>query len=184
MCAGDYWTYSSLYYYTNWPGSLYYCNPTLFWYSFWMSTAFYIVLGALICIGIPIALCVLFCCGDWHTHTAFDNLTVPQVSAPRNAWRLYITLSVSNYIRENWKYHRGTVEELVTFRKSFAHPDPNREILWRTSTERDGAFVYNLAYIFGKKLYQVSMKIFTIDVSMCVFSWLAIHSPSDSSTIK
>lgn len=54
---GNVWIYSTFGKFTTTPGDDTFCNPTLYWYAFWITTAGYIILGVLI-----ISICVIMCC--------------------------------------------------------------------------------------------------------------------------
>lgn len=61
--AGNVWIYSTFSKFTTTPGEDTYCDPTLYWYAFWITTAGYILLGVFI-VGACIIMCCVFCCAS------------------------------------------------------------------------------------------------------------------------
>ena len=59
MCtchAGNYEVYSAFSKFTTTPGDSTYCDATLYWYAFWITTSVYILVGVII-----VAVCVVDC---------------------------------------------------------------------------------------------------------------------------
>ena len=55
------WIYSTFSKFTVTEGDDAYCNPTLYWYAFWITTAGYILLGVVV-VGACVIMCCTLCC--------------------------------------------------------------------------------------------------------------------------
>ena len=57
--AGNVCIYSTYGKFTTTPGDATYCDPTLYGYAFWITTAGYILLGVVL-----VVMCCVFCCAS------------------------------------------------------------------------------------------------------------------------